>query len=285
MYDEKDTYTRTQPKIWFCRNPTSYLLVLNLTTWMLSLFCIYDLHSVLRNTYLSPNDDISSSAACKISVVLEDSEASWRQCWNRVITDTAYIYNVRDVIDHLPLLFSFTFAIPSDNCSSESYAGYELIPPGTKMVAKLLTTVSFIITWMKVSHLWNGPFARYVKLRVAHAPGMPWTFSPVADFKTKPLVSDPGMHHGTCVTHVSWCMSGSLTRDGGENVPGIPGACATRYFTYLARGPWFPSVLLWRVLLLIAHHWLRSYDSSVPKGNNLLSNPVMSQFVDGYMRH
>ena len=29
-----------------------------------------------------------------------------------------------------------------------------------------------------------------------------------------------------------------LTRGGGENVPGIPGACATRKFTYLARGPW-----------------------------------------------
>ena len=24
-------------------------------------------------------------------------------------------------------------------------------------------------------------------------------------------VSDPDMHHGTCVTHVPWCMSGSLT--------------------------------------------------------------------------
>ena len=53
----------------------------------------------------------------------------------------------------------------------------------------------------------------------------------------KPLVSDPGMHHGTCVTHVPWCMSRSLTRGGGENVPGIPGACTTRNFTYLARGP------------------------------------------------
>ena len=42
----------------------------------------------------------------------------------------------------------------------------------------------------------------------------------------KPLVSDPGMHHGTCVTHVPWCMSGSLTRGGVENVSGIPGACA-----------------------------------------------------------
>ena len=54
----------------------------------------------------------------------------------------------------------------------------------------------------------------------------------------KPLVNDPGMHHGTCVTHVPWCMSGSLTHSGGENVPGIPGACATRNFRYLVKGPW-----------------------------------------------
>ena len=46
----------------------------------------------------------------------------------------------------------------------------------------------------------------------------------------KPLVSDPGMHHGTCVTHVPWCMSGSLSRGGGENVHGIPGACATQFY-------------------------------------------------------
>ena len=54
----------------------------------------------------------------------------------------------------------------------------------------------------------------------------------------KPLVNDPGMHHGTCVTQVPWCISGSLFRGGGVNIPGIPGACATRIFTYLARSPW-----------------------------------------------
>ena len=43
-----------------------------------------------------------------------------------------------------------------------------------------------------------------VKLHVAHAPGMPWTFSP------SPRVSDPDMHHGTCVMHVPWCQLGSL---------------------------------------------------------------------------
>ena len=46
------------------------------------------------------------------------------------------------------------------------------------------------------------------------------------------------MHHGTCVMHVPWCMSGWLTSGCRENAPSIPGACATRNFTYLARGPW-----------------------------------------------
>ena len=32
-------------------------------------------------------------------------------------------------------------------------------------------------------------------------------------------------------------MLGSLTRGGGENVPGMPGACATRNIVYLVRGP------------------------------------------------
>ena len=73
--------------------------------------------------------------------------------------------------------------------------------------------------------LWR--LTRYVKLQVAHAPGMPGTFPPAAEFKWKLLLSDPGMHHGTCVTHVPWCMSGSLTHGGGKNVPGIPGACAS----------------------------------------------------------
>ena len=50
-------------------------------------------------------------------------------------------------------------------------------------------------------------------------------------FQRKPLVSNPDMHHGTCVTHVPWCTSGSLTCGGVENVLGIPGACATRKST------------------------------------------------------
>ena len=76
---------------------------------------------------------------------------------------------------------------------------------------------------------------RLVKLRVAHAPGMPKAFSP------PPRISDPDMHHSTCMTHVPWCLPGSLTNGflwsrWRENVPDIPGACATRNFTYLVRG-------------------------------------------------
>ena len=37
---------------------------------------------------------------------------------------------------------------------------------------------------------------------------------PRHQLQRKPLVSNPGMHHGTCVVHVPWCMSGSLTRGG-----------------------------------------------------------------------
>ena len=37
-----------------------------------------------------------------------------------------------------------------------------------------------------------------------------------------PIVSDPDMHHGMCVTHVPWFISGSLTRGGGETFPAFP---------------------------------------------------------------
>ena len=51
----------------------------------------------------------------------------------------------------------------------------------------------------------HGPLARYIKSRAAHVPGMPGTFPP------PPRVSDTNMHHGTCVTHMPWCMSWSQT--------------------------------------------------------------------------
>ena len=67
----------------------------------------------------------------------------------------------------------------------------------------------------------HGPLTRYVILRVPHAPGIPGTFSPPPI--SKETASYAGMHHNTCVTHVPWCMSGSLTRQVAEKTfPAFP---------------------------------------------------------------
>ena len=68
---------------------------------------------------------------------------------------------------------------------------------------QIVGTLTFLFYILIVS--WHVPLTRYAKSRNAHAPGMPETFSP-------PLqVNDPDMHHDTCVTHVPWWMTGSLT--------------------------------------------------------------------------
>ena len=77
----------------------------------------------------------------------------------------------------------------------------------------------------------------------------------------KPLDSDPGMHHGTCVVHMSWCMSGSLTHDDGENVTGIPGTCATLSCAYLVRGQLL-GLLSWWPIFESSHYNL--YEDQAP---------------------
>ena len=74
--------------------------------------------------------------------------------------------------------------------------------------------------WGALTYPWASCQIR--QIAGAHAPGMPGTFSP------PPRVSNPDMHHGTCVTHVPWCMPGSLTRvflwirRRGETFPAFP---------------------------------------------------------------
>ena len=82
----------------------------------------------------------------------------------------------------------------------------------------------------------HGPLTRYIILRVAHVPGMPGAFP-----------RHCGLVILTCITARAWRTCRDACRDrwlaisfevgGGENVPGIPGACATRNFAYLVRGP------------------------------------------------
>ena len=96
------------------------------------------------------------------------------------------------------------------------------------------------ISALLINYSCCAPWASYQIRKIAGCAcaGNAGNVPPRRRFQRKPLVSDPGMHHGTCVTHVPGCMSGSLTCGDGENVFGIPGACALAMFAYLARGPW-----------------------------------------------
>ena len=81
------------------------------------------------------------------------------------------------------------------------------------------------LPWCQIG-IWPWASCQIRKIAVCACAGNAGNVFPRRRLQRKSLVSDPGMHHGTCVTHVPWCMPGSLTRGGGENFPGIPGACA-----------------------------------------------------------
>ena len=97
--------------------------------------------------------------------------------------------------------------------------------------------IVFGIPFLVIPLKFHGPLARYVILRVAHAPGMRGAFPP------PPRLAIP-----TCITARAWRTCRDACRDrwlaisfevgDGENVPCIRGTCAIRNFAYLVRGPW-----------------------------------------------
>ena len=79
--------------------------------------------------------------------------------------------------------------------------------------------------------LYTGFIAPWASYQIRKIAGCAWAGNagkvyPRGRLQRKPLVSNPDVHHGTCMIHVPWCMSGSLTRGGRENVPGIHSAYA-----------------------------------------------------------
>ena len=66
-----------------------------------------------------------------------------------------------------------------------------------------------------MASLGHGPLTRYVKLQVAHAPGMPGTFSPAADFKGNRWLAIP-----TCITARAWRTCRDACRD---RLPAVTG--------------------------------------------------------------
>ena len=82
--------------------------------------------------------------------------------------------------------------IKNETCCSKTFCRFNNNTSG-----KWMTFIGFsgVLTWSS---------CQIGKIAGAHALGMPGTFSP-------PPISDPDMHHSTSVTHVPWCMPGSLT--------------------------------------------------------------------------
>ena len=89
------------------------------------------------------------------------------------------------------------------------------------------------------------------------------------------------MHHGTCVTHVPWCMSGSLTRGGGENVPGIPGACAPAILRIWQEAHYTGAKLLSEPVPVYCQldHWEQTSVKCESKYNDLHSRNVFENVV------
>ena len=91
--------------------------------------------------------------------------------------------------------------------------------------------ITFIVNHHAISTMGFLPDAKYCGLGMGRECRECRECFPRHRLQRKPLVSDSGMLHDTCVRHVPWCMLGSLTRGG------IPGACTTRNLTYLKKGP------------------------------------------------
>ena len=73
-----------------------------------------------------------------------------------------------------------------------------------------------------ISSCYNGPLTRYVKLRVAHAPGMPGTFSPTAEFKGNRELAIPAcMKARACRTCRDACRD-CLLAVAGKTFPAFP---------------------------------------------------------------
>ena len=84
--------------------------------------------------------------------------------------------------------------------------------PVTQLFFNSFFKLIIIIIKNPSQHRIASPWASYQIRNIAGwacAGNVGNVFRPRHRLQRKPLVSDPGMHHGTWVTHVPWCMSRS----------------------------------------------------------------------------
>ena len=120
---------------------------------------------------------------------------------------------------HFMLLLTYEHQLWLGTCGLHtSWSAYHMAAINSKMTNIDIGTVTPIIISHRVAvndgdrnkqhqlkYFMTWASCQIRKLRVMDAPGRPGTFSP------PPQVRDFDMHHGTCVTHLPWCMPGLLT--------------------------------------------------------------------------
>ena len=92
---------------------------------------------------------------------------------------------------------------------------------------------------------WQYPYLRkqWASCQIRKIAGCACAGNAGSVFHTTAFKGNRGLAILACITarawpHVPWSMSGSLTRGGGENVPGIPGACAPAIFRIWQEAHW-----------------------------------------------
>ena len=109
----------------------------------------------------------------QLLVISDVKQFVWRHCNEEIYADSMWV--IAKLPERSTIIITFIFDRHLRNISTELYSA----PLGF---------------WSGQGDLLsNGPLIRYAKLRVGHALGMPGTSSP------PPQISDPDMHHGTCI--------------------------------------------------------------------------------------
>ena len=110
---------------------------------------------------------------------------------------------------------------------------------------------------------WRGPLTKYVKLRVAHAPGVPGRFSPATEVKGKSELAIPA-----CITARAWRMYRDAYRDclpavAGKTFPAFPAHAHPQFYVF-GRRP--------IVTTILTKHWNHH---GANKGGDVYNNPEM----------
>ena len=153
---------------------------------------------------------LSTKILCRWNSIQSTLSRRWDMLFDTRYKHFSEFLGLRDLQRLWPMCYAITYPWPNTS--------YSLFITGA------LWCLLFYRHLYRISIPWASYQIR--KIAGCACAGNAGNVFPRRRFQRKPLVSDPGMHHGTCVTHVPWCMSGSLTCGDGENVPGIPGACA-----------------------------------------------------------